>query len=335
MMFHMDVYYPVNKMVYNVLVEGAETMFVIAVTNNKGGVGKTTSTIQYAHLIAMAKPKSRVLIIDLDPQSHAARSLGVSHLIPDQGGFGIENVLLDQPLHDNLLTPRELVSEFLSSSFTTEYALNEDMVRTLVNGRHNLYLLPSSPRLELITEELSRKATSRLARSEGFSLDTVLADTLTDALTTYTDQLNHSVAPGFDYVVIDCPPKLDVLKPTVYNFADIAVVPVKVDALSFDGAQRHTSQLATMRQQEPNLIRTRLHTVLPTMMPSHKQIHVTDVYETMIQFYGASTVAQPINELVEVKEAPAHGLTLYEYSKVIRKQSRALASYARAVRSLL
>ena len=309
-------------------------MLVIAITNNKGGVGKTTSTIQYAHLIAMAKPKSRVLIIDLDPQSHAARSLGVHQLIPDQGGFGVENVLLGQPFHENLLTPRDLVSEFLSSSFVTEYALDEETIRTLVNGRHNLYLLPSSPRLELITEELSRKATSRLARSEGFDLDTVLADTLSEHLATYTDELTQ-LAPGFDYVVIDCPPKLDVLKPTVYNFADIAVVPIKMDALSFDGAQRHTSQLATMRTQDPELIRTRLHTVLPTMMPPRKQIHVTDVYEAMVQFYGANTVAQPIMELVEVKEAPANGLTLYEYAKVIRKQSRALASYARAVRSIL
>ncbi|MBK8935186.1 MAG: ParA family protein [Chloroflexi bacterium] len=94
-------------------------MLVIAIINNKGGVGKTTSTIQYAHLIAMAKPKSRVLIIDLDPQSHAARSLGVHHLIPDEGGFGVENVLLGQPFHENLLTPRDLVSEFLSSAFVT------------------------------------------------------------------------------------------------------------------------------------------------------------------------------------------------------------------------
>ncbi len=310
-------------------------MLVIAVTNNKGGVGKTTSTIQYAHLIAMAKPKSRVLIIDLDPQSHTARSLGISHMVPDEGDFGIENVLLGKPFRDNILTPRDLVSEFLSSSFATEYSLDAETRRTLVNGRHNLYLLPSSPRLELITEELSRKATSRLARSEGFNLDTVLTDTLSNSLATFSDELTSSTGPGFDYVVIDCPPKLDVLKPAVYSFADIAVVPIKVDALSFDGAQRHTSQLATMRKQEPQLIRTRLHTVLPTMMPPRKQIHVTDVYEAMIQFYGASTVAQPIMELVEVKEAPASGFTLYEYSKVIRKQSRALASYARAVRSIL
>ena len=310
-------------------------MLVIAVTNNKGGVGKTTTAVQYAHLIALAKPKSRVLIIDLDPQSHIVRSLGVSHLIPDRGGYGVENVLLGQPFQDNLLSPRDLVSEFLSGPYQAEYALDAEMVRTLVNGRRNLYVLPSSSRLELITEELNRKAISRLARSEGFNLDTLLTDSLSDSLATYKDDINQSMTPGFDYVVIDCPPKLDILKPAVYNFADIAVVPIKLDALSFDGAQRHTEQLARIRQEEPKLIRTRLHTVLPTMMPSHKQLHVSDVHEAMVQFYGSATVADPIMELVEVKEAPANGLTLYEYAKVIRKQSRALASYARAVRSVL
>lgn len=310
-------------------------MLIIAVTNNKGGVGKTTTAIQYAHLIAMAKPKSRVLILDLDPQSHAARSLGVSHFLPEDGGFGIENVLLGEDFYDNLLTPRDLVSEFLTNDFATEYAADEEIVRNLVNGRRNLYLLPSSPRLELITEELNRKATSRLARMEGFNIDTVLGDTLSEHLKTYEDELSSSLAPGFDYVVIDCPPKLDILKPTVYNLAHIAVVPIKMDALSFDGAQRHTSQLAAMRTQEPDIIRIRLHTVLPTMMPPRKQIHANDVYEAMIQFYGAATVTHPVMELVEVKEAPANGLTLYEYSQVIRKQSRALASYAHAVRRVL
>jgi chromosome partitioning protein len=310
-------------------------MLVIAVTNNKGGVGKTTTAVQYAHLIALAKPKSRVLLIDLDPQSHIARSLGVSHLLPDRGGYGVENVLLGQPLQDNLLSPRDLVSEFLSSSYRTEYALDTEMTRMLVNGRRNLYVLPSSARLELITEELNRKAISRLARSEGFNLDTLLTDSLSQPLSTYSDKLSQLLTPGFDYVVIDCPPKLDVLKAAVYNFADIAVVPIKMDALSFDGAQRHTDQLATMRQEEPKLVRTRLHTVLPTMMPPRKQLHVSDVYEAMVQFYGATTVAEPVMELVEVKEAPANGLTLYEYAQVIRKQSRALASYARAVRSVL
>ena len=69
-------------------------MVVIVFTNDKGGVGKTTSAIQYFYLISQAKPKSRILLIELDPQSNVSASLGVRNLISDDGNYCVGNVLI-------------------------------------------------------------------------------------------------------------------------------------------------------------------------------------------------------------------------------------------------
>jgi len=102
----------------------------------------------------------------------------------------------------------------------------------------NLYLLPASRNLEDVAQDLVVMTTMRTAQRSGFSLDTVLADALSPLL----DQ--------FDFIVIDCPPKLDTLKRAVYNFADEVVVPVKTDHVSLVGARQHTNDLYNLHSAE-------------------------------------------------------------------------------------
>ena len=92
-------------------------MKVIAVINQKGGVGKTTTATNLAH--ALAKAGKKVTVIDLDPQGHLAVSLGVTSQRP-----GIDEVMLN----------------------------NADIEDYLLNARENLQLIVPGPRLQEIEQ---------------------------------------------------------------------------------------------------------------------------------------------------------------------------------------
>ena len=144
--------------------------------------------------------------------------------------------------------------------------------------------------------------TMRTAQRSGFNLDTVLADALRPLL------------EQFDFIVIDCPPKLDTLKRAVYNFADEVVVPVKTDHISLVGARQHTDDLYSLQKEDPHKFKARVSLVIPTMQPS-RQVLAMQVIEQMEAFYGRDLVSTPIPESVYVKEAPAAGgRTLFEYA---------------------
>lgn len=261
---------------------------VIAVADNKGGVGKTTTAgILADGLSRMCKkhrPDANVLIVDLDPQGNQSDIFGVRGDVLAEG-LCVGNVLMEtgdlQRLQNNIISLDREEEGF---------------------PRPNLYLLPASRNLEDITQDLVVMTTLRTAKRSGFDLDTILADALNPLL------------GSFDFIIIDCPPKLDTLKRAVYNFADEVVVPVKADHISLVGARQHTDDLYNLQQEDPRKFKARVSLVVPTMMAS-RQVLATQVVEQMQAFYGRDLVSEPIPESVYVKEAPAaNGQTLFEYA---------------------
>jgi len=261
---------------------------VIAVADNKGGVGKTTSAGIIADGLAKMCLKHQdgdsVLIIDLDPQGNQSDTFGVrADVVIEQLCVG--NVLMDP---GNL---RTLQNNIISVDREDEGI-----------SRSNLYLLPASRNLEDITQDLVVMTTMRTAKRSGFNLDTVLADALAPLL------------GQFAFIIMDCPPKLDTLKRAVYNYADEVVVPIKTDHMSLVGARQHTDDLYALHEEDPRKFKARVSLVIPTMLPS-RQVLATQVVEQMHGFYGRDLVSDPVPESVYVKEAPAAGgRTLFEYA---------------------
>ena len=159
---------------------------VLAVANQKGGVGKTTTAINLG--TALAAVGERVLLIDMDPQGNASTGLGVSR---EQRRVTIYDSIVDaRPLH-------------------------EAAVRTQVP---NLWLVPSDPDLSGIEIELGQ------AERRSYRLRDAI-----DRLKQLKDDLKPT------YVLIDCPPSLNLLTVNAMSAADAVLVPLQCEFFALEG----------------------------------------------------------------------------------------------------
>jgi len=183
----------------------------IAIINQKGGTGKTTTAVNLA--AGLARLDHKVLLIDLDPQAHATYGLGVdldeSELPTISEVLGEENL----PLADILLDTSE----------------------------ENLKLAPSDIRLA---------RTARLMDSRTFR-ESVLKKVITRV-------------EGFDYIIIDCQPTLDVLSINALVCADKILIPTQLAGHALKGLSDLLSTLESIKNGDPYDWR-----ILLTMVTGH------------------------------------------------------------------
>jgi len=258
-------------------------MSAIAVVNRKGGVGKTTTAVNLAHGLAIKLASNgggRVLLVDMDPQGDSAVALGIQ---PE--GRCISNVLSGQgKLKDNILpTSREgLVT------------------------RDNLFLIPSSDQLAKARTYLQAQALSAMILQQTMGV--------AQAAVQPNDALVHYLGPlksVFDFIVVDCPPSLDdTLGRAVYKFVDTAVVPVKLDVLGTRATGKHTQ---TILEEQQDGVDIKIAAIVPTFVNARKKL-TQEMAKALLSSYDRRTICKPIPQLVVVEEAPAKGMTLFEYA---------------------
>jgi chromosome partitioning protein len=269
---------------------------VFAVVNRKGGVGKTTTAVTLAHgLATKISGSGHVLIIDLDPQGNVAYSLGLS-----PNGHDIADVLTGE-------LPAEKV------------IISADRSNSGGPSRPNLWVLPASD--ALAEAKLTLVANAALSSVlDQFGSRSRKAVNTSDLLTTY---LAKSLAV-FDYVILDCPPSLDMLSTAVYHFADEAIVPVKVDYLGVGGAARHTQNIIDAQAKGIDI---KVGLIVPTFVRP-RELLARQMLEALIASYGPSRVSVPIPQSVAIEQSPAvNGQTLFEHAP----DSIAAASYWQVV----
>lgn len=260
---------------------------VYTVENRKGGVGKTTTAVTLA--VGLARRLNQdgggnVLLIDLDPQGDAARGLGL-----EPNGRCVSNVLTGSG----------------SVELLRANVLSADRSASGGPARPNLYVLPASDRLSEAKEDILTEfalLAARSMRSKQGNPDRHLMYILDEKL--------HLAKQAFAYIVIDCPPTLDLLQQAVHQYAHYAVVPVKVDFHGASATGRHTSNIV---QDQAEGIDITIAAVVPTFVNARHNL-TKSMMQSIIKTYGRQIVTRAIPNTVRVAEAPASGgLTILEY----------------------
>jgi chromosome partitioning protein len=233
---------------------------VLAVANQKGGVGKTTTAINLG--TALAAIGEDVLIIDLDPQGNASTGLGIDRRNRRHSTYDV---------------------------LTGEAALRDAIVATAVP---RLHLAPSTLDLSGLELEIGQ------ARDRAFRLRSALAP------------LNTIGATKFSYVLVDCPPSLNLLTINAMAAANAILVPLQCEFFALEGLSQLLKTVETVRQQlNPELT---IHGIVLTMFDARNNLSgqvVADVRE----FMGAKVYDTIIPRNVRVSEAPSYGKPVLVY----------------------
>ncbi len=231
---------------------------VIAIANQKGGVGKTTTAINLS--AALAEAGKRVLVIDLDPQGNTT------------SGFGIEK--------------EEYEDRNVYQLMLDECSIKESMIH--IDSIPNLTIIPSSVDLAAAEIEL-------IGENEREYILKNAVDYIKD---------------DYDFVMIDCPPSLNVLTVNAMTTADSILVPIQCEYYALEGIGQliHTIDLVHDRLNP----RLEIDGVVFTMYDARTKLSA-EVIDTVKQNLSARVYQTIIPRNVRLAEAPSHGLPINLY----------------------
>lgn len=230
---------------------------VISISNQKGGVGKTTSAVNLAASLGAAK--RRILLIDLDPQGSATV------------GSGVDKQTIISSANDVLLG-------------------NDSVNRAIINTGWKYDLLPANGNLTVAEVRLLK------AGYREHSLEEAI----------------QSIRNTYDFILIDCPPSLNMLTVNALVASDSVLIPIQCEYYALEGLTSLLSSIDRIRKSvNPSL---QIEGLLRTMYDGRNRLTV-EVSEQLLDHFGDKVYKTVIPRNVRLAEAPSHGLPVMNYDK--------------------